>query len=69
MKATIEIDLEAFSVPNFVRTKSLSNDEEGTAISIKDLDPLTLDRLCNEFRAQVFKKAGKQEPPQAVFAT
>ncbi len=30
---------------------------------LSDLDSLTLDKLCNDFRDEVFRKAGKEQPP------
>lgn len=69
MKHTIE--LQPFSVPNFVRQvvkPGLRQDGfvETPAIRLADLDADTLDAMCSEFREAVFAKAGKA--PQASIA-
>lgn len=66
MKATIEIELKPFTVPNFVTPvpKTGRQDTEGThSIPLSDLDARTLEQMCDEFREAVFTKAGKQRPP------
>lgn len=63
MKATIEVTLKPFSIPNFVLLETSLSNAEDKSIPLEQLDGDTLDRLCNEFRAAVFKKAGKHEPP------
>lgn len=64
MKANVEIELQAFSTPNFVRqAHNPDESRDSAAIPLASLDPLTLDRLCREFRREVFSKAGKEEPP------
>lgn len=64
MKATIEIDLQPFSIPNFVRpAENPDVTRDQLAIPLSSLDSLTLSRLCDEFRRAVFEKAGKQQPP------
>lgn len=72
MKATLQIELQPFQTPNFVRvvgTPGLRQDgmKELTCYPLSDLDPMTLDKLCRDFRDEVFRKAGK-EPPLAVNA-
>lgn len=62
MKHTIE--LEPFSLPNFVRpTAPIGKRQDGwketPAIPLSDLSVETLEELCAEFRIGVFKKAGK----------
>jgi len=62
--AKINIELEPWVVPNFVRQKtkpSMRQEgyKEGLSISIKDLDEDVLSDLCDEFRQGIFKKAGK----------
>lgn len=68
MKATLEVTLKPFTVPNFVLVEEapVSRGEgfsPSEGIPLSALDSLTLDRLCNQFRAEVFKKAGKEQPP------
>jgi hypothetical protein len=64
MKTKIEVDLAPFTVPNFVRVEEEDTGKERTAIALSELDSLTLDQMCREFRDNVFKKAGKQTPPE-----
>jgi len=64
MKATIEIDLQPFSIPNFVRpSENPDVTRDQLAIPLSSLDSLTLSRMCDEFRRAVFNKAGKEELP------
>jgi len=63
MKVKIDLDLQPFSTPNFVRlTVDGDASKEGYPIPIKDLCPETLERLCEQFRHDVFVKAGKRDP-------
>lgn len=74
MKVQIELEIADFDVPDFVRViRPVGKREDGIGFSLgnngpklSDLDPNTLDRLCNNFRDAVFKKAGKQQPPTAA---
>ena len=71
MKTRIEIELRPFTVPNFVIQVTPPGDrgqgiQEAPKYALSDLDPYTLERLCDEFRTEVFNKAGKQQPPQAA---
>lgn len=71
MKATLEVELQPFTTPNFVRAKPrpcLKQDglQELPAYPLSDLDSWTLDKLCRDFRDEVFKKAGKEQPPTAA---
>lgn len=64
MKVTIQVELQPFTVPDFVRTverpgKREDGFAETVAYPLSDLDSLTLDRLCEQFRNEVFRKAGK----------
>ena len=65
MKATIELDLQPFRTPNFVIAKM----NENHTVPLSQLDPITLDKMCRQFRDEVFRKAGKQQPPEAGLAT
>lgn len=38
----------------------------GLHIPLSELDPRTLDVLCEHFRAEVFRLAGKDQPPEAT---
>lgn len=69
MKATLQVELQPFQTPNFVRAVSkpgLKQDgtQELPCYPLSDLDSLTLDKLCDKFRAEVFQKAGKEQPPR-----
>lgn len=71
MKATISIELQPFPVPNYVLTVATPRGREEGIVEtpkypLSDLDPLTLDRMCDDFREEVFRKAGKSPPPTMV---
>jgi hypothetical protein len=71
MKAKIEVELQPFTVPNFVLTvqEALPKQDgiqEIPKYALSELDPYTLEKLCDEFRDAVFAKAGKQHPPQCL---
>ena len=68
MKATLQVELQPFQTPNFVRAvrkAGLKQDgmQELPCYPLSDIDSLTLDKLCNDFRNEVFRKAGKEQPP------
>lgn len=70
MKIQIEIEIQPFTVPNFVRRVRLKDeivgkDDDSTGIPIGSLDTAILDKLCDDFKANVFKKAGKELPPRS----
>lgn len=65
MKADLHIEIELFTVPNFARRKQAGTGRgDEMSIPLSDLSPETLESLCDEFRREVFKKAGKSRPPQ-----
>lgn len=68
MKATIEIELQPFSVPNYVLTvdKPRAREQawETPKFALSELSPETLYRMCDDFRRTVFEKAGKSPPPR-----
>ena len=64
MKTIIEIELQPFTVPNFVLTvPKAGNRQDGfkevPKYSLSELSAETLDKLCMDFRSEVFRKAGK----------
>lgn len=63
----VRLKLQPMSVPNFVIAMMPSRErQEGMAeapkFHLRDLEPETLAALCDEFRSNVFAKAGKQDP-------
>lgn len=67
----IKIKLKPFRVPNFVlvdadrvgqRQDGFNPDNNGMKFELSQLDEDTLDELCEQFRADVFQKAGKVDP-------
>ena len=68
MEIKWEIDLQPFLVPNFVLVKEKPKKRQDgfqnpKSIHLSELGPNTLHQLCENFRAEVFKKAGKKPPP------
>lgn len=68
MEATLKIELQPFKVPDFVlAVEKPGLREEGISWAqsypLSDLDVETLEALCDAFRVEVFRKAGKQMPP------
>lgn len=73
MKTKIEVELKPFQVPNYVLTVSTADKwEDGfremPKYHLSELSANTLERLCEDFTREVFKKAGKSRPPQACLA-
>ena len=69
MKVTLEVDLQPFTVPNFVRAVSKPGRREDgpkelPCYPLSSLDSWTLHKLCCNFRDEVFMKAGKEQPPE-----
>jgi hypothetical protein len=58
MKTQIEVSLEKFTTPNFVRIKG----DKERAFPLKDVDEKSLSILCDYFREEVFAKAKKKDP-------
>lgn len=63
-----KIELRPFTVPNYViqvmppRPRQDGPNFEAPKYALADLDAETLAQLCDEFRAEVFSKANKQDP-------
>lgn len=57
---TREVDIQPFDVP--VRAYD-GDDDNPMVIEFSELDALTLEKLCADFREGVFKRAGKEFPP------
>lgn len=67
----MKIDLLPFTVPNYVIAKTApGNRADGWVDApkwhIRDVDTETLSELCDQFRADVFAKAGKSDPARAA---
>jgi hypothetical protein len=56
---TITIKLRPFLTPNFVISEN--NNGTSTTWPLKDIGEKELSQLCDTFRAEIFKKAGKQD--------
>lgn len=65
MEITLKVDvkLQPFSVPNYVTMLGYV-DGAGNNLpkSLRSLEPKILSQLCDQFREEVFKKAGKNDP-------
>lgn len=67
MSIKIDLELRPFEVPNYVSVNESPSARqegfiEGRKFHLSELDEETLSGLCDEFRAQVFAKAGKTCP-------
>ena len=62
----MEIELQPIRVPNFISQKTKSLPEEGDCpkYPLTDLSPKVLAELCDQFRQDVFRQAGKKDPGQ-----
>jgi hypothetical protein len=66
--ATVRISVTPWIVPHHIllelpykRTPG-SAPREATAIPLESVDPQVLAQMCDQFRATVFEKAGKEDP-------
>lgn len=59
-----EIKLQPFTVPDRVRVRGCHNLvlQGNVSLRLSAVEACELDRLCAEFRAAVFKQAGKIDP-------
>lgn len=61
MELNIKLKVKPFRVPNYVLVDRYSSDPSNdTKFHLKDLDVDTLEKLCEQFIHDVFKKAGKE---------
>ena len=63
----LNVELNNWIVPNYVSQKmtvGLRQDgiKEPLKFSLSELDSETLSGLCDEFRREIFRKAGKTDP-------
>lgn len=66
-RITIDVELRPFIVPNYVSAMAKPRPREQGVVespsyALSELDEKTLSALCDEFRATVFEKAGKDDP-------
>lgn len=67
MSIKLNVELEPFRTPNYVMVKQeVRQRQEGPCLDapkyhVKDLDAETLGKLCDEFRASIFEKAGLKD--------
>ena len=71
MKVNVELELLPFNVPNYVLVKEEPRPKqegfaEGKKFHISELGSETLLKLCNQFKNDVFRKAGKEHPPMVA---
>ena len=64
-----KLDLHPWTVPNFCIVKMPSRVRqdglgEAPKFALAEVDAETLAQLCDDFRAEVFRKAGKPDPAQ-----
>lgn len=67
MKVTHEVELQPFMTPNFIVTvmppgTRQEGMKEAPKIALADAGPATLSALCDQFREDIFRKAGKKDP-------
>lgn len=69
MKAQVDFLIFDFKVPDTVEARAVSaeaSSENNVFIPLKDVDAVTLDALCEQFRKVVFERAKKSPPPSCV---
>lgn len=62
MKAQVSIEVKPFTTPNFVLVVTEQGEAMQTSVKLCQIDESTLSMLCDGFRAEIFKKAGKKDP-------
>jgi hypothetical protein len=71
MSIKMNIDIVPWMTPNFVSVKMPSRPRqegfnEGIRYALNELDEQTLSELCDNFRKEVFEKAGKKDPKKEI---
>lgn len=63
MKIAVQVDVQEFSVPNFVllRPGKGATGPTGESIPLSEVGAEVLGQLCDQFRKDVFKKAGVED--------
>ena len=57
-KFGLTIPIQPFKTPNFV----LMEDSNRGSVSLNQVDAHTLSAMCDQFRKEIFQKAGKEDP-------
>lgn len=63
----MKIETNPWITPNFVTAKMPPRPrqegfQEGPKWHLRDVDAETLAKMCDDFRAEIFRKAGKADP-------
>lgn len=70
MEINIKVNIAPFEVPSAVKIIGTRADgihgSQSQTINLDQIDEYTLEKLCDDFRTNVFKNAGKARPPQCV---
>lgn len=66
----MQIEVQPWLVPNFVTGKMPAGNRQDGIVeppkwALSDVEPDVLASMCNAFRAEVFRKAGKPDPAKA----
>jgi hypothetical protein len=69
VRTKMQVEVNAWQTPNFVTLKTPPRPrqegwKEAPSIPLSELDADALSLLCDEFRAEVFRKAGKRDPDE-----
>ena len=62
MDVNIKIKVKPFAVPNFVLVES-DGPEPPQTFALSQMSANALEKLCDQFKCEVFKKAKKSPPP------
>lgn len=68
----LDIPLQPFLAPNFVlqdKNQKISNEGElttNTSFPLSVVSAEKLSEMCDDFRAKIFKKAGKKDPKALI---
>jgi hypothetical protein len=61
MRINVGIEVKPWDVPNYIVVIP-GNSAASGGIAIGDVDAQVLAQMCDTFRAEVFRKAGKSDP-------
>lgn len=66
MEAEIKCSVLKFNVPSFVYLDTGTSCDEHLKVPVSSVDECTLGALCDQFRRDLFSKAGKKETSLAT---